>query len=191
MSTPRKSRTVPDKPAKSRTTRRTGSRSGRSAVTASRRPPPSGTETYTLEVYLLGGPVSEKYAGKTVFRTLELAGKHTLCDLHVLIFKAFDREEEEPWEFQFGDEFHDPKNVRYGPPPCGRRVKNASRVSLDSLELKPGTAFGYVFDPVEDWCHSVQVKKVSRAARAVSPRIVKRVGKSPPQHDEDDIVFEF
>jgi len=27
--------------------------------------------------------------------------------------------------------------------------------------------------------------------RSFSPRIVKRVGKSPPQHDEDDIVFEF
>jgi len=57
--------------------------------------------------------------------------------------------------------------------------------------LKTGRVFGYVFDFGDDWRHRIDVEAIERApAREKFPRVIKRVGKSPPQYpeldDEDD-----
>ena len=70
---------------------------------------------YTLEVFLIGGPVSEKFAKKNpvVSRTIQIRGDQTLEDLHHAIFDAFGRWEEHMYEFQFGKGPMDPKARRY------------------------------------------------------------------------------
>ena len=66
---------------------------------------------YTLEVFIIGGPVSEKFAKKNpvVSRTIQIRGDQTLEDLHHAIFDAFGRWEEHMYEFQFGKGPMDPK----------------------------------------------------------------------------------
>jgi hypothetical protein len=46
---------------------------------------------YTLEVFLLSGPIAEKFAKKNpkISRTIQIRGDQTLEDLHYIVFDAF------------------------------------------------------------------------------------------------------
>src|SRR3954468_6004535 len=70
---------------------------------------------YTLEVFILSGPIAEKFAKKNpeMSRTIQIRGDQTLEDLHHAIFDAFDRYDEHMYEFQFGKGPMDPKAPRY------------------------------------------------------------------------------
>ena len=48
---------------------------------------------YTLEVFLISGPITDKFAKKNpvVSRTIQIRGDQTLEDLHHAIFDAFGR----------------------------------------------------------------------------------------------------
>lgn len=80
---------------------------------------PRGKRLYTIEVALVSGPVSRDFARKnrTISRTIEAHGGHTLADLHDAIFRAFDRYDEHLYEFQFGGKRPmDPDARRHGQP---------------------------------------------------------------------------
>jgi hypothetical protein len=152
---------------------------------------------YTLEVFLLSGPITEKFAKKNpvISRTIQIRGDQTLEDLHHAIFDAFGRWEAHRYEFQFGKGPMDPKAPRYvlpgafevdlgeENPPAGR----VDRTSIDSLGLEVGRSFGYWFDFGDDWWHQINVEAIGDKAPAGKfPRVTKRVGKSPPQYLEED-----
>jgi hypothetical protein len=152
---------------------------------------------YTLEVFLLGGPITERFTRKNpvVSRTIQIRGDQTLQDLHQAIFDAFGRWEEHMYEFQFGKGPMDPKGPRYvlpgafeiqggeSNPPAGR----VDTTTLASLSLKAGDQFGYWFDFGDDWWHQINVEAVEdRVPRGKFPKVTKRVGKSPPQYAEAD-----
>jgi hypothetical protein len=144
---------------------------------------------YVLSVYLAAGPISKKFANKQVSRVIEIRGDQTLQQLHDAIFKAYDRWDEHLYEFQFGKRPHDPAGPKYGIPHTNERKSNegdARAIKLDDLHLKPERVFGYWFDFGDDWYHQVQVERVEQAISIVTyPRVIKRVGKSPPQYSED------
>src|SRR5271165_6924197 len=89
---------------------------------------------YTLDVFLLSGPMTDKFVKKNpvVSRGIQMRGDQTLLDLHRAIFGAFGRWEEHMFEFQFGKGPMDPNAPRYvlpsafnedigeGNPPVGR-----------------------------------------------------------------------
>ena len=63
---------------------------------------------------------------------------------------------------------------------------DARTTKLDDLDLKPERVFGYWFDFGDDWFHQVQVERIEQAIPTVTyPRIIKRVGKSPPQYSDE------
>ena len=70
---------------------------------------------YTLEVFIISGPVSEKFTKKNpvISRTIQIRGDQTLADLHQAILDAFDRFDEHMYEFQFGKGPMDPTAPRY------------------------------------------------------------------------------
>ncbi len=75
-----------------------------------------GKGLYTLEVALIGGPVTEEFAEKNpiVTRTIQIRGDQTLDKLHFAIFDAFDRDDEHMYEFQIGGKGpQDPKARSY------------------------------------------------------------------------------
>src|SRR4051794_8445343 len=96
-----------------------GGRSSRAstAVLASAKPVAVGdaVRLYTLEVFLIGGPVTQKFAKRNpvVSRTILIRGDQSLEDLHHAIFDAFGREQEHMYEFQFGERPMDPNALRY------------------------------------------------------------------------------
>ncbi|MBE9011388.1 hypothetical protein IQ250_14345 [Pseudanabaenaceae cyanobacterium LEGE 13415] len=74
---------------------------------------------YVLEVALRSGSVTEKFLKKhpQVIRAIEIRSDQTLAELHAIIFRAFDREEEHFYEFQLkGNRPNDPNADRYGLP---------------------------------------------------------------------------
>jgi hypothetical protein len=152
---------------------------------------------YTLEVFLLSGPITEKFAKKNpvVSRTIQIRGDQTLEDLHHALFNAFGRWEEHMYEFQFGKGPMDPEAPRYVLPGAfgletGEKNPPAGRVdqtTIGSLGLEVGRAFGYWFDFGDDWWHQINVEVIEdKAPSGKFPRVTKRVGKSPPQYAEED-----
>ncbi len=141
---------------------------------------------YVLSVYLKGGPISEKFASKVISRVIEIRGDQTLEQLHQAIFNAYDRWDEHLYEFQLGKRPFDPKGPNYGVAGADvtkKKYGDASATKIDDLELKQDRVFGYWFDFGDDWFHHVQVERIERAIPTVSyPRVIKRVGKSPPQY---------
>jgi hypothetical protein len=149
---------------------------------------------YTLQVFLISGPVSEKFGGKEISRTIQIRGDQTLAQLHKAIFEAFDRFDDHFYEFQFGKGPHDPKGKRYVLPEmlkqeCGDRTiaGDVTQTTIDSLGLKVDQPFGYWFDYGDDWWHQIDVLKIEdKNPRVALPRVIKRVGKSPPQYMNDE-----
>jgi hypothetical protein len=163
---------------------------------ASKRTDQAEGRLYTLEVFLLGGPITEKFAKKNpvVSRTIQMRGDQTLEDLHYAIFDAYGRWEEHMYEFQFGKGPMDPKARRYvlpnaleiqkkqPNPPIGR----VDQTTIESLRLKVGDRFGYWFDFGDDWWHQINVEAIAdKVPRGIFPKVTKKVGKSPPQYAEE------
>ena len=97
------------------------------------------------------------------------------------------------YEFQFGKGPMDPKGKRYvlpmafdtgeDNPPAGQ----VDQARIDSLGLSVGQAFGYWFDFGDDWWHQINVEAIEeKAPKGKFPKVTKRVGKSPPEYDEED-----
>jgi len=158
---------------------------------------PRAKRIYTLEVTILGGPMTKSFARKNrkISRTIEARGDNTLADLHGAIFKAFDRDDEHLYEFQFGGSRPmDPEARRYGHPmamvdPFGEAEGSADAESttLDSLGLAIGDVFGYWFDFGDDWSHQIEVLAIADGApRGDRPKVTGRVGESPPQYVDWD-----
>jgi hypothetical protein len=151
---------------------------------------------YILEVFLIGGPVAAQFMmdNPVVSRTIVIRANQTLGDLHQAIFVAFDREEEHVYEFQFGGEGpNDPQARRFGVPRLvGGRMEldglkgDVSKTTLDALKLKQDEAFGYWFDPGDDWWHQINVISVEKKTpKGKFPKVTKRIGESPPQYAEE------
>lgn len=151
---------------------------------------------YTLEVFLIGGPVSEKFAKRNpvISRTIEIRGDQSLEQLHDVIFRAFNREDEHLYEFQIGGRGpNDPKARRYGLTVPDDNVfgeyeeSDVAETTIDSLKLKKDQAFGYWFDFGDDWWHQINVISIeTKNSKSKFPRITKRVGKSPSQYIDFD-----
>jgi len=148
---------------------------------------------YTLEVFLVSGPINAKFAKKNpvISRTIQIRGDQTLDDLHQAIFEAYDRFDEHLYEFQFGKGPMDPKGPRYVAPDgfeieVGEGEKPSGRTdhtTIESLGLRKGRAFGYWFDFGDDWWHQIDVEAIEDAVpQGKYPKVINRVGESPPQY---------
>ncbi len=152
-----------------------------------------GGKTHTLRVSLLSGLITEEFAKKNreVSRTIEIRGDQTLHDLHNVIFDAFDRFDEHLYEFQFGEKPRDRDAVCYGRPEVPEMdYEDASAAAVGALGLAVGDVFFYWFDFGDDWWHQIEVLAIDEKARKGKyPRVISRVGESPPQYpplDEED-----
>ena len=122
---------------------------------------------YVISVFLMSGPISEKFTSKVVNRVIEIRGDQTLEELHRAIFQAFDRRDEHLYEFQFGKRPFDPDGPNYGIPSSKPAKKkgygDARTTKLDDLDLKPERVFGYWFDFGDDWFHQVEVERIEQS----------------------------
>jgi len=153
----------------------------------------------TLKVTLINGRVAERFAQKNpeISRTIQILGRHTLEELHDIIFRGFDRyESEHMYEFQFGENFNAPENDRYVLPETLSHQtifkKKAvagllTKTRIGALNLTVGQNFYYWFDFGDDWIHEIEVISIDDEIwQDIYPKIIARIGESPPQYIEWD-----
>lgn len=145
---------------------------------------------YTLDVFLPRRRLSRTFAKNKsgVSRLIQIRGNQTLEDLHYAIFNAFDREEEHLYEFQFGKGPMDRQGPIYGLEDSrGDNEGHVSETTIDSLRLRVGRSFGYLFDFGDSWQHQINVKAIEEGVpQGEFPRVAKKIGKSPPQYPDED-----
>ena len=140
---------------------------------------------------------------KEIWRNIAIREGQTLHNLHNIIFEAFDRYDEHMYSFLFP---HSPQkkylNVRkiyqssdeYTHPyacedqgPFASEGQNASKATIESLNLDEGQVFYYLFDFGDEWWHEITVEKMDETADDGDyPRVVERKGESPEQYDYPD-----
>lgn len=150
------------------------------------------TRAYELLVELIGGPLD---LDEIVARRVRIGGDKTLHDLHVLVRRSFDREEDEPYEFMFGAPYEiDARRFTGGlvaAPDDPEDTWETQLISLDTLELNESQVFGYLFDFGEEWVHRITVLSVSKeTSYAIHARVVERMGSSPPQYPDIDELWD-
>lgn len=145
---------------------------------------------YVLEVSITEGLMDEEFAesNPVISRTIEIEGLSTLEQLHKVIFKAFDREEEHLYEFQLDSDAQDP-DKRFILEEMDEEEEEdcgfVEHTTLNELHLEEGDTIGYLFDYGDLWLHEIDVKMIKQVEEGVKyPRIVKKVGKSPLQYAE-------
>lgn len=157
----------------------------------------TGYNLYTLEVFIITGPITRKFVKKNpvISRTIEIRGDQTLEDLHLAIFEAFGRQDNHMYEFQIGGKGpDDPRAKRYGLSTLfedslepTELAGDVAQTTLEALKLKIDQMFGYWFDFGDDWRHQINVLSIGRrAGKGKYPKVIKRIGQSPPQYTELD-----
>lgn len=144
---------------------------------------------YTMEVFITSGPVSEEFLERNpvISRTIVIRGDQTLDDLHDIIFDAFDRFDPHMYEFQIGGKGPNDTDARKYAVRDPDADGDASKTTIDSLGLAVGDAFGYWFDFGDDWWHQVNVISIIKdnIPEGRYPEIIKEVGESPPQYEDE------
>ncbi|MGA9098321.1 MAG: plasmid pRiA4b ORF-3 family protein [Methanotrichaceae archaeon] len=153
----------------------------------------ASSKLYTLVVYLIGGSAGGEFEGQTISRTIQIRGDQTLEDLHRAIFKAFNRFDEHLYEFMLNVGPSD-KIATYSLPiyetvPAFEEemAGDVRTTIIDSLGLEVDQEFGYRFDFGDNWEHQIRVTAIEETSgKGRYPKVVERVGKSPPQYPDED-----
>ena len=148
----------------------------------------SAPQLYTIEIFLMGGPLGEEFEGQVISRKIQIRGDQTLHDLHCMIFEAYDRWEEHMYEFNLGASPDDGSRLYIfsgGFAQLEFSCGAPEDTTLDSLGLKEGQHFGYTFDMGDNWEHELEVSRIEPApAKRKYPKIIAKVGASPPQYPD-------
>ena len=150
-------------------------------------PVPTGPRLYTLTVGILQGLIEAKFLKKNpvISRTIQIRGDQTLDDLHNAIFDAFDRFDEHLYQFEVGGRKPmDLNSEKYVHPMAEMPdAWPSTEFAIDALMLEPQQRIFYWFDFGDDWWHWIDVTAVSSTIPpGTYPKVIGRVGKSPPQY---------
>ena len=150
-----------------------------------------GDKFYTLDVYLIQGPLTGGFDEKEISRRIRIRGDQKLEDLHRVIFKAFDRWDEHFYEFLLGEGPFD-RSAVYGllfgiDTESDDSTGDVRETNIDSLGLTVDQAFGYRFDFGDEWLHQINVVAIEEGTSSDEyPKVINRVGVSPSQYPQID-----
>jgi hypothetical protein len=158
-------------------------------ITKGQSPTAKSNQVYTLKVFLTAGPV-DIGEDEEISREILILGHHTLHDLHLAIFDAFERWEAHLYEFNLGSSPQDRSRLYFYDGGWGDDDENASDPTttvLDELNLSESQYFGYTFDMGDEWEHVIEVISIkSGPDEGTYPRVGKKIGAAPPQYPDDD-----
>lgn len=123
-------------------------------------------------------------AGTGCYRHIQISAKATLYQLHEVIIRAFEFEDDREHAFFMDNRFWSQEHAFYS-----EKLKTDDRVSkkytLKKLELKKGDAFKYLFDFGDEWQFQCKVLR-ELEERTDFPSVIRRVGQSPEQYPDYD-----
>ena len=137
----------------------------------------------------MSGPIGEKFANKVISRVIEIRGDQTLEQLHEAIFQAYDRVTIITVRVSVRQTSVRSRRTQLPGSRSENQEERGRRRPHDEAG-RPGSetrrVFGYWFDFGDDWFHQVQVDRIEKSIPTVTyPRLIKRVGKSPPQYPDE------
>ena len=136
---------------------------------------------------------------KRTYRLIEILENQTLEDLHEMIFKAFDRDEEHLYSFYITKTSTRSREKRYKSPEYTdseffdddfnlafqTNKFDASEAYINSLGLRVKDKIYYLFDFGDCWWHEITLISISQTEKIDGyPKIIKKAGKSPPQYPD-------
>ena len=137
------------------------------------------TKIYQFKVSLKDRP--------NIWRIIEIRGNQMLSSLHKAIFNAFDRFDEHLYSFFMSNKPYDKDSEHTLPDPDEPEAgKYANRARIDSLHLRLGRKFLYLFDYGDGWWHEVELIGLrDEVSWRKYPRVTKKRGKSPSQYTDE------
>jgi hypothetical protein len=147
-------------------------------------------QVYKLKVKL--DSMKAEHFKSTISRNIEIEGTDTLYDLHLEMQRAFNWDNDHMFSFFMSNQIWD-KQSEYKANPLGEHMvssfgdtsKPAGETEIGDLSLQKGSSFKYLFDFGDEIIHSIEVVEVyeNDDPDASFPRLVKSVGKAPPQYE--------
>ena len=142
---------------------------------------------------------------KRVWRKIEILGSQTLDDLHMAIQEAFnfDADPTHLYSFFMSGKAWDHSDYEYYHPdaepqtPLQKKMETmlsmirgshpeprlpATKVKIESLNLKPKQKFLYLFDYGDQWEFEVEYIKEGSPEKTIYPRIIHSRGEAPEQY---------
>ena len=150
-------------------------------------------EVYRLKIVLIRIRFDE--IEEEVSRTFEVAGDHTLYQLHLNIQHAFNWDNDHLFSFYFGGKLFDRENEYAGSPLGDAEMSNRAasgksteKTQIRDLGLVENARFLYLFDYGDELVHEVIVEKIRNINDRDSklPAFVSQVGTAPPQYGEHE-----
>jgi hypothetical protein len=133
---------------------------------------------------------------KRTYRLIEICGNQTLDAFHEIVFDAFDRDEEHLYSFYLTRkpiktprrrydfaEYTSSEAIEHGY--ADPKIHDAYSTDIEQLKLKLKDKLYYLFDFGDSWWHEItllSIKDLNTPNNKGYPKIVKKVGKSPPQY---------
>jgi len=152
---------------------------------------PAGIDSDAIPEHVYRLKLALESVDDEVTRTVELAGDHTLWDLHDVIQQAFDWDNDHLFSFFTSGKLRDRGSCYVGSPIGDVESfeledddpRSVQQTRLDGLGLKPRRVMRYVFD--EEHLVRIGVAKVRHGGPGDRglPRTVESIGEAPPQYD--------
>ena len=141
---------------------------------------------------------------RRIWRKIEALGGQTLHDLHHVILEAYGFDSDhlysyfmsgKPWDLS-GYEYYHPdaapqSDLEERMREMTARIRGrypeprlpATEVKLESLNLKPGQRFLYLYDYGDEWLFEVEFVGEDALEDAAYPGVLASRGESPPQYE--------
>ncbi|MCG8607058.1 plasmid pRiA4b ORF-3 family protein [bacterium] len=134
---------------------------------------------------------------KRTYRAIEICGNQTLDTFHQIIFDAFDRDDEHLYSFYLTrkpirsirrrydfSEYTNSEAAEEGY--SYSQIHDAYSATIEQLKINVKDKLYYLFDFGDSWWHEITLLSITDLNIRDSklyPKIVKKMGKSPPQYD--------
>ncbi|WP_255550008.1 plasmid pRiA4b ORF-3 family protein [Sporosarcina sp. E16_3] len=134
--------------------------------------------SYTFKVSLTKG----------IWRKLTLSAKHTMDDLHQIIIKAFEFDDDHLYSFFMDGEkwSHDciaSPNDDFG-------HADASKIQIGAIGLSNKQKFLYIYDYGDEWTFAIEVDGINENAKQIlNPYVQEAKGEAPEQYTDDDDCY--
>ncbi|MEJ6949435.1 IS1096 element passenger TnpR family protein [Natronospora cellulosivora (SeqCode)] len=145
---------------------------------------PSGVLTKTLsslkEKFKEGIYIFKCSYNNRVWREIKIADNHTLLDLHNIIQKAYDFDDDHLYSFYMDGVYG--SNIFYNSKMCNRGPY-VEEIKIGELNLYVGKNFLYLFDFGDNWKINISVEKIlDKKTDIFEPEIIGSKGESPDQY---------
>lgn len=114
------------------------------------------------------------------WRTLQFSSSHTLLDLHNLIQKAFDFDDDHLYAFYMdGNKY----SKHYYNAPMDYHGPYVNEAKIGELNLYEGQSFLYLFDFGDEWEFNIHLLKITEGEEVRVPQIKEKFGEAPDQYN--------